>query len=202
MATDYVLAAVAWLLARGIVRANGSRAARLWAVAFVVTGAAALAGGSVHGFGFLLPRRLEQVLWAGAVMSVGVATAGLLAGAVVATVGPGPLRRLLLGLCAAKAAFYLAWTARHPHFRYAAWDSLPAALLVLAFLVRWRVRGGPREAAMGAAGLGLSVAGAVLQQAGVGIHPTWFNHNDLYHVVQTASLWLLARAGRVLRDAT
>jgi hypothetical protein len=47
----------------------------------------------------------------------------------------------------------------------------------------------------------LSIAGAVLQQSRLGVHPVWFNHNDLYHVVQAVALWLLQRAALRLRDA-
>jgi uncharacterized protein DUF6962 len=201
MLTDYALAGVAWMLARGLLRSNDSRAAALWALAFVVTGLAALAGGSVHGFGSLLPRRLEHVLRVGTVMSVGLASGCLLAGAVLAGVGSGPLRRVLLGLCALKLALYLVWVALHPDFRYAAYDALPAGLLVLGFLVHWWLAGRSTAVALGVVGVLLSIAGAVLQQARLGIHPAWFNHNDLYHVVQAGALGLVYLAGRKLRDA-
>src|SRR5262245_10651910 len=191
MLTDYLLAGVACALARGIVRANGSRAARWWALALLVTGAAAFAGGSVHGFGFAMPRRIEQAVRTATVMSVGVVSASLLAGVVIASVPPGAVRRVLQGLCAAKAVLYLAWTARHPDFRYAAYDSLPAAAVVFVFLVVRRMRGGPPQATLGAVGIGLSLGAAALQQAGLDVHPVWFNHNDLYHLIQAAALWLI-----------
>ena len=201
MLTDYALAGVAWMLARGLLRDNDSRAAALWALAFGVTGLAAFAGGSVHGFGSLLPRRLEHALRVGTVMGVGLASACLLAGAILAGVRSGPLRGVLLGLCALKLALYLAWVALHPDFRYAAYDSLPAGLLVLGFLVHWWLKEQSPAVALGAVGLLLSIAGAVLQQARLGIHRVWFNHNDLYHVIQAGALWLLFLAGQKLRDA-
>jgi hypothetical protein len=202
MLTDYVLAGVASVQACGLVRANDSRAARLWALAFLAAAASALVGGSVHGFGFAMPCPLEKLLRVGTVMGVGLLGTSLLAGVVFAAVRPGWGRHWLLALCAAKLAFYLAWVAYHPQFRFAAYDSLPSGLLVQGFLVHWRGRGGPPEATQGAAGLGLSIAGAVFQQAGLGIHPVWFNHNDLYHVIQAVALVLVGRAGRMLRDAT
>jgi uncharacterized protein DUF6962 len=201
MLTDYALAGVAWMLARAMRRSRDSRAAALWALAFQVTGVAALAGGCVHGFGASMPRRLEHVLWVGTVMSVGLASACLLAGVIFAAVRPGLLRRFLLALCALKLAAYQAWVALHPDFRYAVYDSLPVGLIVLGFLVqRWR-KGRSQAAALGACGLLLSIAGAILQQTKLGIHPVWFNHNDLYHVIQAGALWLLHLAGRELRDA-
>jgi len=202
MLTDYALAGVAWMLARALRRSSDSRAAALWALAFGVTGLAAVTGGSVHGFGALLPSGLTHLLRVGTMMSVGLGSACLLAGAVFAAVRPGPLRLFLLALCALKLAAYLAWVALHPDFRYALYDSLPAAPLLLGFLVRrWRRRRST-AAALGAVGLLLSIAGAVLQQAKLGIHPVWFSHNDLYHVIQTGALWLLHVAGLELRDAT
>jgi hypothetical protein len=201
MLTDYALAGVAWILAGAIRRSSDSGAAALWALAFAVTGLAALAGGSVHGFGILLPPRLVHVLQVGTVMSIGLGSACLLAGAVLAAVRPGPLRRFLLALCALKLAVYLAWVAIHPDFRYALYDSLPAALLLLGFLVQRWIRGRSPGAAIGAVGLVLSIAGAALQQGTFGIHPVWFSHNDLYHVIQAGALWLLHVAGRELRDA-
>jgi hypothetical protein len=201
MLTDYVLAGMAWALARALVRANDSRAAALWALAFAATGVGAFVGGSVHGFGSLLPRGLEHVLRVGAVMSVGVVGTSLLAGAIFAGVRPGGWRRTLLGLCVLKLAVYLPWVALHPEFRYAAYDAIPAGLVVLGFLARWAVQG--RTAArLGVLAMLLSIAGAVAQQTRLGIHPVWFNHNDLYHVVQAGALWLLQRAGLHLRDAT
>jgi hypothetical protein len=201
MLTDYALAGVVWMLARALRRSRDSRAAALWAQAFEVTALAALAGGSVHGFGAFLPRRLERVLWVGTVMSVGLGSACLLAGVVFAAVRPGLLRRFLLALCSLKLAVYLAWVALHPDFRYAVYDSLPGGLLVLGFLVQRWSRRRSQAAALGVLGLLLSIAGAILQQTKLGIHPVWFNHNDLYHVIQAGALWLLHLAGRELRDA-
>jgi hypothetical protein len=201
MLTDYALAGVAWMLARALLRSSDSRAAALWALAFAVTGLAALAGGSVHGFGVHLPPRLAHVLRVGTVMSVGLGSACLLAGMLFAAVRPGPLRRFLLALCALKLAAYLTWVAFHPDFRYAVYDSVPAALLLLGFLVQRWIRGRSVAAAIGTFGVLISIAGATLQQGTLGIHPVWFSHNDLYHVIQAGALWLLHVAGRELRDA-
>lgn len=201
MLTDYALAGVAWWLARAMLRSSDSRAAALWALAFAVTGLAAVTGGSVHGFGTHLPPSVVLALRTATVMSVGVGSAGLLAGAVYATARPGPIRRLLLALCGVKLAAYVAWVAFHPDFRYARYDALPAVLLLLGFLARWWRRSGSPAAAIGTLGLLVSIAAAVLQHARIGIHPVWLGHNDVYHVIQAGALWLLHVAGRELRDA-
>ena len=201
MLTDFALAGVAWWLARAMLRARDSRATALWALSFAVTGVAAVMGGSVHGFGMHLPPPVTHALRTLTVMSVGVGSAGLLAGAVHAAVRPGPVRRLLLWVCGLKLAAYLAWVALHPDFRYARYDALPSGLLLLGFLADWWRRSRSPAAAIGLLGLVVSVGGAVLQHARIGIHPFWLSHNDLYHVVQAGALWLLHVAGRELRDA-
>ncbi len=43
----------------------------------------------------------------------------------------------------------------------------------------------------GAAGLVLTLIAAVLQQLRIGLHPEYFNHNALYHVIQFVALFLL-----------
>jgi hypothetical protein len=201
MLTDYALAGIAWMLAYALRRSRDSRAAAAWALAFAGTGLAAVTGGTVHGFGAQLHPPLVHALRVATLMSVGVASAGLLAGAVYAAVRPGSARRLLLALCALKLAAYLAWVAIDPDFRYARYDALPTALLLFGFLARWWGRARSTAAAVGTLGLLVSIAGAALQHARLGIHPVWFNHNDLYHVIQAVALWLLHVAGLQLRDA-
>jgi hypothetical protein len=201
MATDYVLCGVATAIAYALRRRNRSRAAASWTAAFLAAALSAFVGGTVHGFGPDLPAGLRQTMRAGSVMGLGLVNAGMLAGVVFASVRAGRACRVLLGLVGAKLLLYLAWTASHPEFRYAAWDGLPTGVVVLGFLVLWRRGGGPVAAGWGALGLVLSILGAVLQQARVGLHAAWLNHNDLYHVIQAGALWLVYQAGRRLRDA-
>jgi len=56
-------------------------------------------------------------------------------------------------------------------------------------VIRARSRGGAW--ALVALGLTLSAAAAMLQQAGVALHPVYFDHNAVYHVVQAAALVVL-----------
>ena len=50
-----------------------------------------------------------------------------------------------------------------------------------------------------AAGVAVSFAGAVVQQSGFSLH-RHFNHNDIFHLIQMAGLYLLYRGGVLLRD--
>jgi hypothetical protein len=72
------------------------------------------------------------------------------------------------------------------------------AIAAAALLHVLRLRRGDRPGATWIlAGLGVSVAAALVQRSGFALHPH-FNHNDLYHVVQMLGTWLLYRGGRDL----
>ena len=183
--TDYGLtllcAVLAWL-ARSRVRPD----LRPWAMGlFAGSGAAALFGGTVHGFFG------DRILWPATILTVGAA--GLAAWGLGARVGgqPADTRRVtrLAGL--AYAAYVAVVLAGWQAFAVAAAFYLPAVIyLTVRFAQAWRRRPtASRRRAL--AGFGLTFAAAAIQQFRVPVHPVWFDHNALYHVVQAAAFILL-----------
>ncbi|MEX2155990.1 MAG: hypothetical protein WD773_04025 [Gemmatimonadales bacterium] len=67
----------------------------------------------------------------------------------------------------------------------------PILLLALAAAALEAIRARSRAWALVALGLTLSAAAALLQQARVALHPVYFDHNAVYHVVQAAALVVL-----------
>jgi len=67
----------------------------------------------------------------------------------------------------------------------------PAVLLMLFAAQYQASRTGNSTWMLISGGLGLSMLAALLQQARIAIHPVYFDHNALYHVVQAAALVLL-----------
>jgi hypothetical protein len=66
------------------------------------------------------------------------------------------------------------------------------ALLLLLVAAAWRAISGRSTGwILVAAGLLMSVGAAVLQQARVAIHPVYFDHNAVYHVVQGIAILFL-----------
>ena len=65
---------------------------------------------------------------------------------------------------------------------------LPALLLFLLGAAVQAIRGRSRGWGLIAAGLLVSIGAALLQQARVAIHPDYFDHNAVYHVVQCIAL--------------
>ena len=163
--TDSVLAIAAWIFAARLWRMH-----RMWALAFVFTGLGAAFGGVFHGFG-------DQwlVLWKATTFSVGLASFFLLAGT----------DRRLQAVAMVKLVVYLSWMVTHNGFAYVIADYGLTLILVAIFhpAKRWVL-----------ASIALSVAGAVVQQARLSVHPRWLDSNDVYHVIQFAALWALYRA--------
>src|SRR6266705_1982479 len=80
------------------------------------------------------------------------------------------------------------------HFRVAIVNYIPSVIfLAMAFALRYRRR---HESPVLIGLLGLIVTGiaAVIQRSGLSLHPTLFNHNATYHLVQAIGLFLIFRA--------
>ncbi len=75
---------------------------------------------------------------------------------------------------------------------------MPAMIALLAASVReyWRLRSAPFLLVIG--GILVSFVAAFIQQAGLGIHPDYFNHNSTYHLVQAFGLLILFKGAKDL----
>lgn len=201
MVTDYLMGALAFVLAMRLLAdaaAGQQWSGRLWAAAFVMTAVAAFIGGTYHGFIEWMPGLTGRALWKATLVATGIGSACLLAAAVTAAVA-GPLRHALLGLVLVKLVVYLWTIATKDAFVLVIADYGTALVAVL--LAAWFIRptGLTPAAWWLTAGVAVAVVAGVIQWAHVAPH-VHFNHNDLFHVVQMASLYLLYRGGLLLRD--
>jgi hypothetical protein len=78
---------------------------------------------------------------------------------------------------------------------------LPSTLFLLFVLLATDQRGHNPAIRWGVAGLALTLAAAAVQQLHVSIHPVYFNHNALYHVIQGAALGMIFVAARSISRA-
>jgi len=159
---------------------------------------AAFVGGTYHGFVQWLPGSAGRAMWKATLLATGLGSACLLAAAVAAAAA-GPLRTALAGVVIAKLAFYVWTIATKDSFTLVIADYGTA--LVAVVLAAWVIRpSGLTPAAWWiTAGVAVAVVAGVIQWARLAPH-VHFNHNDLFHVVQMASLYLLYRGGLLLRD--
>ncbi len=169
----------------------------LFALLFASAGVAALAGGTVHGF-FLRESALGAILWRIVLLAVGLtALAGWSIGGRL--LFPERTARLVEVLAAVECAAYtFVVLAIDQSFWIAIANYAPSVFFVaFSFLVAYRRHGeGPLLA--GLVGLLLMIAGAIVQRLSVAVHPAYFNHNALFHVIQMAAFLLVFVAGRHL----
>jgi len=195
--TDYGLAAVGGGLGAMLWRhAAGQAARRLWAASFLAVAAAAAVGGTSHG---LAPRMSEAsmaALWRLTYGLVGLGNLFILAGAAVAAARGRP-RAWLIAAAVLRFAVSFALIALQPDFRYVVYDYVGTLLGLLVFAAHLFRRRGP-GAPWIVAGVLASLASAAVQRGGLDPSPV-FNHNDLFHVLQAAGLYLYYRGGRLLR---
>jgi len=201
MITDYVMGALAFVLAMRLIThpsAGRQLSGRLWAAALVMTAIAAFLGGTYHGFTQWVPGAAGRVMWKATLLATGIGSACLLAAAVTAAT-TGALQRALVGLVVVKLAAY-AWTiTTKDSFTLVIADYGTA--LVAVVLAAWVLRPSGLTPATWwiTAGVAVAIVAGAIQWAHLAPH-VYFNHNDLFHVVQMASIYLLYRGGLLLRD--
>ena len=170
MLTDYALAAVSVVLGVRLIRF-----ARFWALAFLALALAAFLGGTWHGFW------QNDLLWKATTLSVGVASFGMVVGSAYLT-ATGATRRFLIGFAVVKLIAYTVWMLGHDEFIWVVGDTA-SALVIVALLHLWRLNGWML------AGVAVSFLAGAVQASGLALHEH-FNHNDLYHVIQTGAMLL------------
>ncbi len=174
--TDYVLGAVSIFLSLRLMDAS-----RFWALAFFALGLGAFLGGTWHGFW------QDDLLWKATTLSVGGASFGMVAGSADAAT-TGKLRAGLIAFAVVKLFAYAAWMLYHDDFIWVVADT-GSALGVVAVLhvLKWNP--------WMLAGVAASVLAGLAQASGLALHEH-FNHNDLYHVLQTVAMFVLYRGVR------
>ena len=203
LVTDYLLAIFTGVLGFRLHRAAHQagrdrigRERRWWSAAFGLTAVAGAAGGTVHGFQHALAAGVVDVLWLVSLESLVGASFAVVGGAIAFADFPRPVRSRTTSVAGLAFAAYGLWLVGRPIFLFA----IVAYATAFAVLVAIRSRVQPIDASgrLVLWGVAVSVAAAAIQQSAWSI-PRYFNHNDLYHVVQAAGVWLLYRAA--IRDA-
>jgi hypothetical protein len=189
--TDYLLAAftaaLAWRLLKQF-RTTGVRSQYWWAAAFAASAVASFTGGTFHGFSAVLSQSITHALWIVALESLVVAAYCVIRAAL-------PAMRTAVSLTiAAGYGAYGVWLALNPQFMFAI-AAYACALAILAVVSLQTWTSNAPASRLFAGGIAISLVAAAIQQGHLSPHE-YFNHNDLYHVVQAAGLWVLYLGGR------
>jgi hypothetical protein len=200
-ATDYLLAAVALfgaLRLDGAAKRTGHLSIRFWAGGFAAIGAAALLGGSWHGFSHRLGADAAALLWKATLAAAGVADFLMIAGAAFASV-PRHAARWTVGAGAGKLAIFLLWALPGDAFVPVVADTALTLLAVCA--LQWFA--GARRRAPSApwilAGVAVSVSAAVIEAVRPSLLPP-FGPDAAYHLIQLGGLLLFLRGGMLFYD--
>jgi hypothetical protein len=197
--TDYGLAVENAVFAYLMLRRWRADGVSGWFALFFAAGsAAALAGGTVHGF-YLDERTAgARILWPAALLAIGVAAAAAWVIGAHLALAPPAARAIAIAAGVELVAYAAVIFFVTQSFTAAVVNYLPAAVfLLVAFGVRHR-RTGQRAALVAAFGLILVFVASAVQIGRIAVDPVWFNHNALNHVIQAVALLFLFLGARGL----
>jgi len=162
---------------------------------------ASFTGGTVHGFFAHESTLGYRILWPITLLAIGVTAAAAWVLAGMLTNHFDKLRIwCVLALCtfltyAALVLFY------SQSYTLVVLNYLPAMIALMFATTRRFVQTRLRCFLWIGAGIMASFVAALFQQAGVGIHRQYFNHNATYHVIQACGLFLMFQGSHQLLNA-
>lgn len=198
--TDYGLAIECALFAYLLYRPRDRNSPlRTWfALFFGSIGLAALIGGTVHGF-FLDEESIGyRILWPATLIASGLAA--LSTWVVAACIQfPKVIARWILFIAAVEFASYSVLVLLvTQEFWIAIVNYLPATMFLLVVFSREYLGGRQSQLLVGTVGLLFTFVAAGVQQGRVALHPVYFNHNALYHLIQAVALFMIFWTARWL----
>jgi hypothetical protein len=193
--TDAILAAwTAFLAALLFARAQDATPVKLWACAFLAAVVSSLAGVAYHGGRILFTPTVTALCW-----KIGPITTGLAAlclGSAAASVWLAPrARRIAFALLGLELVVCVVAAIMSNSFKVAAYDYVP---VLLALLVGCGLHWGQPAARLIASGIVVSFIAFAIQASTLRISA--FDHNDIFHLVQAAAMYLLYRGGAALAE--
>jgi len=192
--TDFGLALEALVFAVLIARTPGGNSLQRWFILFfIATAGASFAGALVHGF-----FSDSKLLWKLVLISLGVVSVA--AWALGARLFFSDQVSAVITIAAAidLVIYVVLVVFVTDNFALAIANYLPSTIfLLVVFYISYRSTAAP-PLALGVGGLVLTLIAAGVQQSRIALHPIYFNHNALYHVLQAIALFLIFRTAAFL----
>jgi hypothetical protein len=165
--------------------------AGVWAWMFSLAAFSSLLGAIAHGFE--MPSGLHTTLWQGISLGLNLAVALFVVGVVYDLFGPAASKQILKTMLGAGVGFYLVSRLFSGSFRVFVIYQAAVSLFALG-AYGWLAVGARLEGAgLVAAGiLACLIAGGLQTRKHLHLRAVWeFDHNGLFHIVQTAGLILI-----------
>ena len=198
--TDYGLTVECSIFALLLYRSQARQVvlSRWFVVFYGAVGAAALMGGTGHGF---LPDPssiLRLALWRSSLLAIGVAALAIwILSARIQFSGPAS-HFVAIAAVLAFAGYAIIILFVVDSFWVAIVYYLPASIFLLLVLFTRYLRSFERQLLPALSGIALTFVASAVQKFGIALHPTYFNHNALYHVIQAVALLLIFLGARWL----
>lgn len=193
--TDYAIALESLIFGRLLWQKSSRHpAVQGWIVAFVGVAIAAVLGGTWHSIPDHWPALVSRFFWQGMVLSLGLASFGMLAGSVLSTI---PQRWQIWAMLAvfSKSLVYLSSAVTCQYFDCAIIDYFSAMLIVLLLQLKPALK--QVVSARWIAG-GVVVSAIAIGVEATRFSPGFLSHNDLYHLIQMVALYSFYRGARAL----
>lgn len=196
--TDYAIAVLCGVLTALVRRWPDVPAAvrRWWMVLFASIGVGAVAGGTVHGFFLDETSAGHRVLWPATLLALGVTATAMWFVGSFAGLRARSGRVVRQAAIAALVAYTVVVLFFDQRFVVAIGAYLPATVFLLVVLVALYVTRRSRPLLVAIGGLLLTFVAAAVQQLRIAVHPAYFNHNALYHVIQAVALVMIYAGAR------
>lgn len=201
--TDYGLAIESICCALVVARNTRQDSARrpLGSLFFGATALAALTGGTVHGFYPQKDHPLHRRLWTTTLLALGASSTAAWGIAAHLAYPPHQARRVTLLGIGGYAVYSAIILSGRQKFVVAIVGYLPAMIFLLGVLVRRYAHTRERAAALGLAGVILTLIATGVQQGKLTLHPRFCDHNTLYHLLMGLALPLFCAGLRDLDAA-
>jgi len=165
---------------------------------FLFMGLAGLFGALSHGIGPYFTEGIHSFFWKMALYSIGLTTFTMLLGGLYNAV-PYKTMEWLKWLPFLALILYIVFITKHDNFGTVVLFYVPAMILLIILMLYSFLRFQGDGTGWIIVSILVSFAGAAVQQSGFSLHKH-FNHNDLYHMIQMGSMYLLYRGVWMLKD--
>lgn len=165
---------------------------------FLFMGLAGLFGALSHGIGPYFTEGIHSFFWKMALYSIGLTTFTMLLGGLYNAV-PYKTMEWLKWLPFLALILYIVFITKHDNFGTVVLFYVPAMILLIILMLYSFLRFQGDGTGWIILSILVSFAGAAVQQSGFSLHKH-FNHNDLYHMIQMGSMYLLYRGVWMLKD--
>ena len=199
-ASDLLLGIVGLISAQRLFRISVPArrgATRMWGGALLAMSLAALLGAVHHAVLGQVSPAADRALWTTVLWMVGVGSVFMLAASARATLG-GAMRRIITAIAWLEFAVYVWWILGHPVFEYVILDYGSAMVMVLVIQAWGSYRRREASASWITGGVLVSFLAAGIEMYGSDPWP-YFNHNDMFHLVQIVGVLLFYQGARRIR---